>query len=261
VLLAPPAFAQQLTPDTTIARLAWGSVNVLVQSDTVNGVLFWAETSNLTQTTKDLRFAASFDPQVVEPWLNFANLVVTSTKSPRDSDVALATPELVARDSSRIVLLRRRKKDRWDPHTEILLLDRDQKVAWYIDVPPDGAGQLVQVLFRQSGHSRQRPDTSGIHDANPIEPRSCPQQLGRGPVLHYPEMLRRIGVSGEVWLDFVIRGDGTADPKSFHVVLSDHPDFAESAIDAVRHAHYRPAQLGGAPVAARVHQRFTFRIR
>jgi len=32
-------------------------------------------------------------------------------------------------------------------------------------------------------------------------------------------------------------------------------------IDAVRHAHYRPAQVEGVPVAARGHERFTFRMR
>jgi TonB family protein len=260
-LLAPPGLAQQLTPDTTIARLAWGSVNVLVQSDTVNGVLFWAETSSLTESPKDLKFAASFDPQVVDQWLNVANLIVTTMKTPHDSDVALATPQLVARDGSRMLLLRRRKKDQWDPHTAVLLLDRDQQVKWYIDVPNDGAHELLHVLFRQSGRSRQRLDSSGVYDVNPIRPQDCPEPLGGGPRLYYPELLRRINVSGEVWMDYVIREDGTADPKTFRVVLSDHPLFAEAAIDAVRRAHYRAAQRGGVPVAARVHQRFTFRIR
>lgn len=261
LLLPSSAVAQQPTPDTTIARLAWGSVNVVVQSDTVNGVLLWAETSSLTESPRDLRFAASFDPQLVDSWLEFANVVVRNVKPPGDSDVALTTPQLVARDGSRMVLLRRRKESQWDPHTAVLLVDPAQTVKWYIDVPADGAHDLLEVLFRQSGRSRQRPDTTGVHDANPIQPRDCPQPIGSGPVLYYPEMLRRMRVSGEVWMDYVIRADGTADPTSFRVVLSDHPFFAESVISAVRHAHYRPAQVGGVPVAARVHQRFTFRIR
>jgi len=260
-LLAAPGYAQQLVPDTTISRLAWGSVNVLVQADTTNGVLLWAETSNLAPTVKDLRFAASFDPQAVDPWLDFAHLVVATTKAPRDSDLALETPPLVGRDGSRVILLRHRKKDQWEPHTQILLLDRDQKAKWYIDVGRDDASRLIQVLFRQSGRSRQRPDTSGVHDANPLAPPSCPEPLDGGPQLRYPENLRSRNVSGEVWMDFVIRDDGTVDPKSFRVLLSDHQDFAAAAIDAVRHAHYRPAQVEGVPVAARVHERFTFRMR
>jgi TonB family protein len=260
-LLAPPAFAQQLVPDTTISRLAWGSVNVLVQSDTTNGVLLWAETSPLAYAVKALSFAASFDPHAVDAWLEFANLVVMTTKPPGDSDLALETPPLVARDVSRVILLRRRDKDQWEPHTQILLLDRDQKVKWYIDVGRDDAVRLIHVLFLQSGRSRQRPDTSGVHDVNPLVPRSGPEPLDGGLHLRYPENLRIRNVSGEVWMDFVIREDGTPDPKSLRVLLSDHRDFAAAAVDAVRRAHFLPARIGGVPVATRVHQRFTFRIR
>jgi TonB family protein len=261
IFLAPCALAQQVVPDSSIARLAWGSVNVLVQSDTLNGILVWAETSGLTYSAKDLRFSASFNPDSVDPWLNFANAVVTAANTPSSTEVAIETPPLFARDSSAMVLLRRRKEQIWEPHTTILLLDRDRKQPWYIDVGRDDAMQLLRVLFRQAGHSRQKPDTSHIHDVNPLARFFGPVPLDDGPVPSYPFQLRRMRVSGEVWMDFVIREDGTADPNSFHVLLSDDKQFAEAAIDAVRRARYLPARIDRKPVATRVHQRFTFRIR
>jgi len=261
VVLAPRALAQQLVPDSTIARLAWGSVNVLVQSDTANGVLVWAETSSLTYSPKDLSFTASFNPDSVDSWLTFANAVVAAANTPSSTAVALETPPLFARDSSCMVLLRRRKDQKWEPHTTILLLDRDRKQPWYIDVGHDNAMELLQLLFRQAGHSRQKPDTSHVHDVNPLARYFGPVPLDEGPVLTYPIPLRLRRVSGEVWMEYVIREDGTVDPTTFQVLLSDHRQFTAAAIDAVRRARYLPARIGGKPVAARVHQRFTFRIR
>jgi len=55
--------------------------------------------------------------------------------------------------------------------------------------------------------------------------------------------------------------DGTADTTSFQVLLSDDREFATAVIEALRRARYRPAEVGGVPTAAHVHQRFIFRIR
>ena len=79
--------------------------------------------------------------------------------------------------------------------------------------------------------------------------------------LRYPEDLRLQSQSGEAWVSFVVQADSTADTTSFRVLLSDDPAFAAEAIRALRAARYRPARIGNVPVAARVYQRFTFRIR
>ena len=72
-------------------------------------------------------------------------------------------------------------------------------------------------------------------------------------------MLNR-GPGDEVWLTFVVRADGTPDPESFRVLLSDAPEFTRSAVRALAHSRYRPAQVGSRFVDTRVHQRLIFLI-
>ena len=62
-LLRPPAtLAQASISDSTIVRLAWGAVNVLVRADTVDGVDVWAEASPIGYRGQQLRFVAYFAP-------------------------------------------------------------------------------------------------------------------------------------------------------------------------------------------------------
>jgi hypothetical protein len=131
-LVAPTGFAQNWHPDSTVTRLAWGTVNVLVQADTANGLLVWAETSPIAYQRSQHSFAASFSPESLDSWVNLAHLVVTTTTSASDSGAALATPPLVARDGSHLLVFRRRKNGKWESHAEILLSDRAERHPWYI---------------------------------------------------------------------------------------------------------------------------------
>ena len=261
-LVAPTGLAQNWRPDsTTITRLNWGPVNVVLQADTVNGLLVWAETSPNAYQGSQQSFAASFSPESVDSWVNFAHLVVTTTTRPTDSATALATPPLVARDGSHLYVFRRQKKSRWESRVEILLSDRAEQHPWRIDADRDNAEAFLKMLWLQGGRSRQQPESSVVHDANPLDPSRCPQVVPGTLVLQYPELLQRRQEAGEVWMSYVIQRDGTPDSASFRVMLSDEPEFAIAAIHALRRARFQPAEVGGVPVAARVHQRFIFHIR
>jgi TonB family protein len=259
---APNGRAQNWRPDSaTILRLNWGPVNVLLQADTVNGLLVWAETSPVAYEGSQQSFAASFSPDSLDSWVNFANLLVTTTTRPKDSAAALATPPLFARDSSHVYLLRRQKKGKWESRVEILLSDRAGQHPWRIEADRDNARAFVQALWLQGGRSHQRPPTLVVHDANPLDPFSCPQLVPGTLVLRYPELLQRRGEVGEVWMSYVVQRDGTPDTTSFQVMLSDEPEFAIAAIEALRRARFQPAEVKGVPVATWVHQRFYFRFR
>ena len=261
-LVAPVGRAQSWRPDsTTITRLNWGPVNVVVQADTVDGLLVWAETSPNAYQGSQQSFTASFSPESVDSWVNFAHLVVTTTSRPKDSTTALATPPLVARDGSHVYVFRRQKKSRWEPRVEILLSDRAEHHPWRIDADRDNAEAFLKMLWLQGGRSRQRPESSMVRDANPLEPSTNPQVVPGTLVLRYPELLQRRQEMGEVWMSYVIQKDGTPDTTSFRVMLSDEPEFALAAIAALRRARFQPAEVGGVPIATRVHQRFIFHIR
>jgi TonB family protein len=70
-------------------------------------------------------------------------------------------------------------------------------------------------------------------------------ELGR----EYPPLLRDAGVEGEVTVRFRIRADGAPDPASIGIEQSTHPLFADAAGRVVREMRFRPAKLGGRPVA------------
>jgi periplasmic protein TonB len=78
---------------------------------------------------------------------------------------------------------------------------------------------------------------------------------------HYPEVLRRTGVSGEVLLEYVVGSTGRVDSSSVRILRSSHPGFSEAALEALRGAHFRPARRSGRPVAVLVQQTIRFEIR
>lgn len=261
ILAAPSAASpQQRAPDSTITRLAWGTVNVLVRADTTHGVHVWAQTSLAAHRQRDLGFGAYFDPEAVDRWVSQANLVITAASPPPDSAIALETRPLASHDGSRVVLIRKRNKERWDKHTAILLVDREERTPWYIDVKLEEARQFIAALFDQTSHSRLHPDSVPADEHFVLDRGQCARALAGNPFPRYPYMLLRDRQSGEVWTSFVVRTDGTPDMETFRVLLSDAPAFSDAVLQAVGASHYRPAQVRNTNVAMRVYQRFTFRV-
>jgi len=76
----------------------------------------------------------------------------------------------------------------------------------------------------------------------------------------YPEMLRSAGTEGQVIAQFVVNEKGRADQKSFKVVSSTHPQFAESVQRALPQMRFKPAKIAGKPVSQLVQQLFVFKI-
>ena len=73
---------------------------------------------------------------------------------------------------------------------------------------------------------------------------------------NYPPELRRTGISGNVWVGFVVRADGTT--SNVVILKSDHPGFEEPAIGAVRRWTFEPGEKDGRPVATQVRRQITF---
>ena len=73
-------------------------------------------------------------------------------------------------------------------------------------------------------------------------------------------MLKQGGFEGEVVLAFVIDTTGHVEPRSIQVVSSPHPLFEAAARGVILGSVYRPAQLRGVPVRARVQQPLSFTI-
>lgn len=255
-----PATAQRWEPAPSVTRLAWGSVNVLVQADSTQGIRLWAHTSSLGYDGRPLAFVASFDPELLGAWLNRADAVLTRTPPPvADSVQGLVSPPLLAQDSSQLVVVRRRSRGKWAKRASLLLIGPSNDTPWSIDASLEDAGQLLRALFVRAAESRFQPDSTTVIDANPMVPGTCPWPLPGNPLPKYPYLRDGARRTGEVWMTFIVLPDGSPDSGSFRVLLSDDPAFSEAAYRALKDSRYRPGTLRDRPIAMRVFQRVTFR--
>ena len=85
-------------------------------------------------------------------------------------------------------------------------------------------------------------------------------ELLSAPVPVYPEVLRRLGVTGRVMVDVVVDTLGRVEPQSLRVVSAPHPGLVEPVRQALDRALFRPARIHGRAVRVLVRIPFEFRI-
>ncbi|HSR93114.1 MAG TPA: TonB family protein [Gemmatimonadales bacterium] len=266
-----PAQAQDAVVDPAVLRLAWGSLNVLVQADTVAGLVVWAQTSATTATPLNYNFFAVFDPDSLASWLDYAKRLVETKDPPHVAgSTAIRTPPLYARDSSAIVFLRQRQGTKWEGHARLYFFDSGGNNPWYVEAPRKEALNFISALFLQGAASHMAPESAllrygSLSDSSARSEGSS--TLFTGPKLiettwHllYPRSMQQEGREGEVWISFVILPDSTADSTSFRILLADHQAFADAAIAAIRDARFVPAGGNGSAVPIRISQRLVFRL-
>jgi len=243
--------------DTTITRLNWGTVDILVRPDTVHGLQLWVATSVHYHGPSHL-FVANFDPERVQSWLTRANLLTTTPVPPSDGITALVTPELQAEDSSEVTLIREAAKHGWKSELSLILHDRYHANAWAVRTSPSEARKLIQVLFTKSTQSRVDTSKAGIEDVNPFDTAGAPHYIGPFVLGTLPKPTLE-KANGEIWLSFVVTAAGTTD--SVHVILADDFHMANALVKDVLRARFEPGLAAGQPVAKRVYQRFLYKSR
>lgn len=80
------------------------------------------------------------------------------------------------------------------------------------------------------------------------------------PPPRYPEILKSAGISGSVFVQFVIDTTGRADMKTFKVLKSDHELFSSAVRSNLPAMRFFPAEIGGRKVKVLVQQPFEFSI-
>lgn len=88
-----------------------------------------------------------------------------------------------------------------------------------------------------------------------------PPELAEELQPHYPDKLRRAGVSGLVQVQYVVGSDGRVDERTIRVRASSHQAFLLTTLRALRDSRFKPARRGGRPVAVLVQQTIRFRYR
>jgi len=97
-----------------------------------------------------------------------------------------------------------------------------------------------------------QPPDSGTAELSEVEVQ--PELLNRDRVAaemsrNYPPALRAAGVAGDVTVQFRINTAGGVDTSTIQVVHSSNPAFSDPAVRVVRETRWRPARIGGRPVA------------
>jgi protein TonB len=92
------------------------------------------------------------------------------------------------------------------------------------------------------------PDESVVEERPLLNREGLPRTMER----YYPSVLRDSRVAGRVVVELIVNEDGRVRDGSARVMETTHPAFAEATLRAVERFRFRPAKMGGQPVAVRV---------
>jgi TonB family protein len=101
----------------------------------------------------------------------------------------------------------------------------------------------------------------GLEDSKPVEASTPPQlitELCQPPP--YPETALKAGAEGKVFLEVLVKADGTVGEVSVREGIEGHPELDEAAREAVMEWKFKPAASDGVPVDMRVVVPVEFRL-
>lgn len=151
----------------------------------------------------------------------------------------------------------------------------------YIEIAPEGLGAGLGMEaetgvelegFRTDGRpagnlgqdtasSVEQSESDGIDSVfTIIDVDTVAARLPESAAPRYPAELLEQRVEGQAIVQFVVDTTGHADPKSFNVVVSSHPGFAQSVREALPGMRFSPARIGAIKVRQLVELPFTFNI-
>ena len=152
----------------------------------------------------------------------------------------------------------------------------------YIELAPEGYGSGLGIAMESSGVELEGTPTDGRSAGNTgadsttspdqvasagadsiftiIEVDTVAARLPESAAPRYPAELLEKRIEGQVIVQFVVDTTGRADPGSFVVVVSSHPEFGQSVRDALPGMRFSPARIGALKVRQLVELPFTFTI-
>ena len=84
--------------------------------------------------------------------------------------------------------------------------------------------------------------------------------LADNPRPRYPQALWQRNIEGEVRLEFLVRADGSVDPRSVQIHKATALEFASAVLDVMPQWHFFPLEVAGCKVASLVQMPSLFRL-
>lgn len=258
---ARPAGAQlQSDCDSNSTHFEWGTVHVVVSASGGHGVALSAFTSHVLYGGSQHTYFGRFDPDSMENWLAAAHRIATLSGRPDSSVAMLATPRLLALDSSYIEVRRNVTKGRWAGGVALVMVTARDSAGFSILAPHKDADSLLRALFGQALNSRlmPRPDSGAQEDPIQAMQLTVPPRTLGGARLGMPNFGYRLPYSGETIAEFVVDTSGQVEPGTFCAIASDGPIFTAWAAEGVASEKFSPGILKGRPVRVMVMQTVSF---
>jgi len=225
-------------------RFTRGAIDVVVFPDSNQGLELWFTVMQRWGTGSFPAMAcARFDPADVRAWTDSASPMLDSTPAV-DSLTWLHPPLLQGLDGGFVTLERKRSGSNWERPVYLRYARPDSAKVEPLNIglDPQAARTLLDSL--RAGAARSRYRQRGEQDAawaDEVDVR--PQPLTTMPA-SYPDSLRRLGVSGRVWVQLVVGTNGVVEP-GISVALSDDPLFTTAALQSFKGDKFSPGQLAG----------------
>ncbi len=138
-----------------------------------------------------------------------------------------------------------------DPN-QTIASQTDMGAVWQpTDGGTEGGGTTVVNDLPKIPDTDPNPDTFFVVEKDPV-----PVQQA-WPL--YPEIARRAGIEGTVWVKILVGTDGRA--KKAIVIKSDNEIFNENAIEAALHWLFTPAMMNNGPVKVWAAVPFRFKLK
>ena len=251
-----PVWGQEIMPG--VSRFDWQSVEVRILPDSLTGIELI-----VSQGPQSKPFRAHFVPAETERWKAGYDSVLEATNTQAgDTSKALVGPTLQDDDRFRMALGRLRSGTTWSPQVRWYLEESERLGPLLVEISSSQAKELLEGLDRAvqvsgldtSYHECGHPAGNGAVEDSVTHP-----QVVKATLPEYPHDFQAAGVDGEVWLRFVIKPDGNADPASIVVLWATAHEFGESARKAIVKSRFRPALEKGVPISCRIVQTIKYK--
>lgn len=256
---AQAPFATAAAGDTAPARLAWGTINVLVFGNRPGGVEVWARISPIDRPNPRFHFFMDevFAPADARAWVRAARPLAERSEpdAVAADSAAWSNPPVLTNPVGAVVgLMRSRQGDGWAGERYLVLMSAGQADTLVITMKRDHAIAFLDSLDARAARSGPVARDSGAAFAGLP---STPVMMNHPALVYPPRMVDR-GIEGVALVEFVVDTAGGVDLKSAHVLFADDPDFGASALNMLAASRFAPGMLGGHAVRVATRMEFWF---
>jgi TonB family protein len=249
--------------DSSIARVRWPFMDILMVPDTCYGLLILAgpntHTDNWRQGSQIVSF--SVDPLLVLQWGSTAQALLRQPAIKQESDTVRykATPRLQGQGSGFVILVKTLSRVPEDRRLQFIASDTAADAQWKTFVTAEDVTSLlttIEDVVARAPARRPWNDSTLVSEADTGVASAVQTSVPRP---HYPAELAKQGEPGRVWAQYIVGTNGRVEQGSIRILLADREEFATSAAAALTRAKFRPATRRGVPVRQRVFQAVSFR--